>query len=411
MNYAAQKNPRVAGELARRMGHMSGEQSRRLNTRHRGVIFITALGIIVILTGLALVFAQSMRTEALASANRRSEAEADAIEQGAEQWVLAQSEAYQTDAMTITQVPAEAIQVGSGYFWILTPDPDSDQDYLYGITDEASKLNINSATSEQLLSLPTDMTQEVADAITDWRNLAGLATSDGAESDYYESLTEPYECKNAPYETLEELLLVKGMTPQFLWGYDMNRDGVIDDAERQAAGSTAGYSGGNSGIDDRGIFNYLTCYTPLTTTAGGAPTARININTASEPVLIALGISDSDAEDLIDEREGNDYTNTSWATSTVAKYGTAVTGLLTGTSHQYSADIVAVSGDGRAFKRVRIVVDVTTLPAKIVYRKDLTSLGWPLPQEINQDLRSGKGIQTGMTGSNMTSSGTLGQTH
>jgi type II secretory pathway component PulK len=58
--------------------------------RRRGVIFITALGIIVVLTGLALVFAQAMRTEALASGNRRSQAQADAVELGAEQWVLAQ---------------------------------------------------------------------------------------------------------------------------------------------------------------------------------------------------------------------------------------------------------------------------------------------------------------------------------
>jgi general secretion pathway protein K len=376
--------------------------------RRRGVIFIMALGIIVILTGLALVFAQAMRTEALASANRRSEAEADAIEQGAEQWVLAQAEAYQTDAMTVTQVPAEAVQVGSGYFWVLSPDPDSDQDYQYGIIDEAGKLNINVVTAQELLSLPTDMTQDVADAITDWRNLPGQATSDGAESDYYESLPEPYECKNAAYESVEELLLVKGITPRFLWGYDMNRDGVMSDAERQAAGTASGYSGGGGGIDDRGIFNYLTCYSQLPTT-GARTTGRVNINTASEPVLMALGLSQSDAESLIQQREGNDYTNTSWANSILAKYGTAVTNLVSGTSYQYSADIVAVSGDGRAFKRVRIVVDVRKVPASIVYRKDLTSLGWPLPQEIQQQLRAGKPIQAGMLGSSLTSSGTTGQ--
>jgi hypothetical protein len=58
----------------------------------------------------------------------------------------------------------------------------------------------------------------------------------------------------------------------------------------------------------------------------------------------------------------------------------------------YSADIVAVSGDGRAFKREKIVVNVTASPAKIVYRKDLTSLGWPLTPDIRQDLRSGHGL-------------------
>jgi hypothetical protein len=43
-------------------------------------------------------------------------------------------------------------------------------------------------------------------------------------------------------------------------------------------------------------------------------------------------------------------------------------------------------------------VNVTAAPAKIVYRKDLTSLGWPLTADIRQDLRSGKGlpIQTGL---------------
>ena len=95
--------------------------------RRRGVIFVTALGIIVVLTGLALVFAQAMRTEALASANRRSQAQADAMELGAEQWVLAQIDEYRTDAYTLTAlVPTDTLSVGStettGYFWILPAD-------------------------------------------------------------------------------------------------------------------------------------------------------------------------------------------------------------------------------------------------------------------------------------------------
>jgi hypothetical protein len=36
------------------------------------------------------------------------------------------------------------------------------------------------------------------------------------------------------------------------------------------------------------------------------------------------------------------------------------------------------------------VVDCTTAPAKILYRKDLTSLGWPLPVEIQKIMRSGQ---------------------
>jgi hypothetical protein len=74
---------------------------------------------------------------------------------------------------------------------------------------------------------------------------------------------------------------------------------------------------------------------------------------------------------------------------------------VTTSSYFYSADIVAVSGDGRAFKRARVVIDGSTTPAKIIYRKDLTALGWPLPPEIHDDMRSGHpprdaGASTGM---------------
>ena len=88
--------------------------------------------------------------------------------------------------------------------------------------------------------------------------------------------------------------------------------------------------------------------------------------------------------------------------STNAKMA-AVADYVTDKSYQYSADIVAVSGDGRSFKRVFIVVDASnypTTPAAIVYRKDLTELGWPLPPEYRTSLRSGQGVPTSLLNSN-----------
>jgi DNA uptake protein ComE-like DNA-binding protein len=301
--------------------------------------------------------------------------------------------------MTITQVPAEAIQVGSGYFWVMqfNPDNDTDAGRLYGITDESSKLNINYATATQLENLPCDMEQNVADAITDWRNPASSATSDGAETDYYNSLPEPYQCKNAPFETVEELLLVSQVTPQLLWGngqnvVDLNRDGVVEPAEMQAAGMNASFTGGGSGIDGRGIYNYLTCFT---NNGSRTNVARVvNINTASDVVLMALGMSQNNAQEVVSQRQGNDYTNSTWANSLIGQTP-GLSAYVTGQSKQYSADIVAVSGDGRAFTRVKIVVDVTKVPSKIVYRKDLSSFGWPLPAYIRQELRAGQTIQPG----------------
>jgi type II secretory pathway component PulK len=382
-----------------------------MRRRDHGIIFVTALGIIVILTGLALVFAQAMRTEALASANRRSQAEADSIELGAEQWVLAQTEAYQGDGGTITQVPAEAIQVSTGYFWIMQFDPDSDSTYQFGITDESSKLNINTTGNNlatYLMSLPCNMQQDTADAIMDWRANGSNPTADGAESSYYSSLQEPYNAKNNQFESVEELLLVSSsagdaVTPQMLWGVDLNRNGILEDSERQLPGYTGVFNGGGGDtIDGRGIFNYLTCYTH---TGTGTTPGKVNINTASDVVLTALGMSESGAQTIMSTREGQEFTSVQSAAQQLSGTdATVVRNLCATTSSQYSADIVAASGDGRAFRRVRIVVDASSIPAKIVYRKDLTSFGWPFPQAIRKKLMSGQTVQVGDVQQAMSSS-------
>lgn len=445
-------------------------------SRRRGAIFITALGIIIILSAMLLVFAQNMRTEATASANRLSYAQADAVEQGAEMWVLAQVESYPADAVTITQTPAEALQIGNGYFWILHPDPQQDQNYAFGITDEAGKLNINSATSDELMMLPDMTDPDVADSIVNWAAPASAAPPgpNGAESDYYQSLPEPYMCKNSPFETVEELLLVQNVTPQLLFGSDLNRDGVIDPAERNlAGGGTTFNSVGGVNSDSRGLFNYVTCYSiePNTTITGGARvnvnnrdtsalkkvltqslsssranvvlsritsymtgnrspqvfanigafytastmtpdefalvadqltttnskilTGLVNVNTAPEQVLMALpGLTQSDADALVNQRSGGANTGSiAWVFNALSPAkAQGIAGLITARSFQYSADIVAVSADGRAYKRVRIVVDSRTLPAKVIYRRDLTSLGWPLPPEIRVSMRAGQGV-------------------
>jgi type II secretory pathway component PulK len=460
-----------------------------------------ALGVILVLTGMALVFARSMRTELVASSNRMSYAQADAVEQGAEQWVLAQTSTYQNDALTLTQLPAEAIQIGNGYFWLLHPNPTTDQTYMAGLVDESSKLNINTVSSLQLQTLPS-MTPTAADSIIDWRDADETPQPNGAESQFYEGLAEPYEAKDAPFETVEELLLVNGWSPDLLFGYDVNRDGVVDPNEQAGAGNSTNGPGGsgtnsnglpgsgnnsvglagagngsnplaNASGASRGTFNWLTCYTvePNTATDGTArisvnsttttklktmltskinagratqiiakitprlraarppalpfaslgsfftasgmtatefgtvfdyltaTTAKtvkglVNVNTAPLEVLECLpGLSESDAQTLVaSQTTASSTPGISWVFTALGNPKTlGILSAITTRSYQYSADIVAVSGDGRSFKRVRIVVDTTTLPAKIVYHRDLTSYGWPLPPQIQQSMRSGNG--------------------
>jgi hypothetical protein len=101
-------------------------------------------------------------------------------------------------------------------------------------------------------------------------------------------------------------------------------------------------------------------------------------------------------------RTGSTSGNSGSSTNKLVQWG----GRITTKSYQYSADIVAVSSDGRAFKRVRIIVDARETPARIVYRKDLTADGFPLPQDILDQLRSGNGLQTTLSSTGRTSSGT-----
>src|SRR5206468_2249781 len=81
----------------------------------------------------------------------------------------------------------------------------------------AGKLSLNSANYEQLMRLP-GMTDDVAGALIDWRDPDDIASASGAESEAYLALAEPYYAKNAPFETVEEALLVRGVTRPMLYG-------------------------------------------------------------------------------------------------------------------------------------------------------------------------------------------------
>jgi hypothetical protein len=137
--------------------------------------------------------------------------------------------------------------------------------------------------------------------------------------------------------------------------------------------------------------------------AGGAAAAattvkgRINVNTAPRDVLLTLpGLEEADVDRLISQRPTSPTGDTSiaWVADALDKKAIGLGNLITGTSYQYSADIVAVSANGRAFKRCRIVVNAAGTTPQIVYRRDLTDRGWPMDPEILASLRSGQGQQS-----------------
>jgi general secretion pathway protein K len=96
--------------------------------------------------------------------------------------------------------------------------------YEVTIWNESGKVNINRAGSLLLkmtlngFDLADHQKEVIVDSILDWRDRDDLHRPEGAENDYYLSLTKPYRCKNDDFESIDELLLVRGVTPAIFFG-------------------------------------------------------------------------------------------------------------------------------------------------------------------------------------------------
>lgn len=88
----------------------------------------------------------------------------------------------------------------------------------------------NEMWPEVLLACGIEDIQEqrnIIDALADWQDADNLLHMDGAEQDFYDGLDPAYACKNAPVNDIDELLLVRGITPELLYG-DLEHPGLVD---------------------------------------------------------------------------------------------------------------------------------------------------------------------------------------
>jgi competence ComEA-like helix-hairpin-helix protein len=167
---------------------------------------------------------------------------------------------------------------------------------LYGISDEESRLNINNATPDQLTKLYR-MSPEIAAAILDWRDGNGQTTPNGAETDHYASLQPPYLPRNAPLQTVRELLMVRGISRDLLLGEDANQNGLLDPEEDD--GKTSFPDDNQDGILDAGWSAALTINSAARN-ENAAGEERVNIQSADERALSRVpGISEDLAKAIV----------------------------------------------------------------------------------------------------------------
>ncbi len=238
-----------------------------------GVALLMVLWVLTLLMVIVLSFSFTARTETQSTlafkegVEKRFLAEAG-IERGIielfhrkQNRTVPGSEVWKTDGTIYKD------SLGSGY-------------YSASIRDESGKMDINMVSEVLLKNLlinsgvSPEEADAIVDAIMDWRDKDDLHRLHGVESDYYMSLPASYKAKNANFDTLEELLLVKGITGEILYG----------------------------SAEKKGIIDLITV---------NSRSNKININAASKEVLAAIpGMSSELADAVITYRESMEISNT-----------------------------------------------------------------------------------------------------
>jgi len=238
--------------------------------QEKGIALLMVLWILTILTVMVFSFSYMARTEAYAALSFRLTIEKKFLAEAGMQRGIAELFYLNTNKNKPTvREEDEVWRMDGRPHKILTENGY----YTVGITNEAGKVDINTAPELLLKALLINLGVDpahadiVVDSVMDWKDPDNLHRLHGAEDDYYMSLPNPYKAKNTNFETLEELLLVKGMTTEILYG-DTEKKGIID---------------------------LLTINSKMTT---------ININAAPKEVLLAIpGITPELADSILTLRE------------------------------------------------------------------------------------------------------------
>ncbi len=136
----------------------------------------------------------------------------------------------------------------------------------------------------------------IINSVKDWLDSAdddAITGLSGAESEYYQGLEPPYAPKNGPITDLNELMLIKGISPELFYGHEENP----------------------------GISQFMTVYGVAGSSGSFTYPGRININTAELPVLVALMPLESEdlvkglfefRQEALNNKEGHDFSSPGW---------------------------------------------------------------------------------------------------
>jgi general secretion pathway protein K len=244
-------------------------------TDERGAVLIIVLWVFIFLFVVALDFAASVREEGTAASRYSEEAEnyylaLAGFQQGLHKLFLSSSRSGRAGAAAALQ----ATELVDGAW---SEGELQGSRFRVRLLDEAGKINLNRADEDMLrrvfgnLGIEEPRRSTLIDSIMDWRDEDDLHRASGAESDYYLSLPNPYTARNGPFDTVEDLLWVKGTTVEDFYGSEDN------------------------GLRRVGLREVLTV---------DSPSNRVNLRTATAEVIHALmGLPLEESRAFVEERK------------------------------------------------------------------------------------------------------------
>ncbi len=255
---------------------------RRLAGDERGFALLAVILVLALMSVVVTEFAFSMRLEAsMVRAYRDAILGRNLAEAGIQQAIReiltdANVQALDEDGqVAFYSVPAGSTALTRVPTLQRTDVPLGAGTFSYRITDEESRLNVNAGVPDRMQRLLTAVGVDrierdaIVDSIEDWRDANDTNRPNGAETEDYMKLPVPYRARNGNFQDTDELLQVKGMTPEIYYGHD----------------------------DKRGLSEVVSARSRGT----------VNVNTASEPVLSALGLSDAEISDIVQARVSTPY--------------------------------------------------------------------------------------------------------
>ncbi|MFH1640548.1 MAG: hypothetical protein ABIA66_01155 [Candidatus Omnitrophota bacterium] len=247
----------------------------------KGSILLIALWSLCLLSTFAVILGYGVRQKIMLASRLDERAKLSLIAEAGVKRAIAEVKkelAKEYDAVndywSINEEAFKDVFLGDGRFSIYNEyinDKSGLIEGRFGLVDEERKININNAQLEVIkdifrfvLAIDETSAQELAASIVDWRDGDSELSipSGSAEDGFYDDLKYPYEAKDASFGSPDELLLVKGITPEIF----------------------------------EKIKDYVTVY----------GTGKVNANTASKPVLLSVGFRQDIADKIITLRAGDD---------------------------------------------------------------------------------------------------------